>query len=62
MLVPHVDLLINLTTSSTGSIAISTTWPSAATAGFTTYYQYWIVDAGGPQGFSASNALMAVTL
>jgi hypothetical protein len=62
VLVPHIDLLVNLTTSATGSIAINTTWPSTATTGFTTYYQYWITDAGGPQGFSASNALMAVTL
>jgi Glycosyl hydrolase family 26 len=62
VLVPNVDVQVNLTTSSTGGIAIPTTWLSTATTGFTTYYQYWVVDSGGPHGYSASNALMAITL
>jgi len=44
-----------------GSLAIPGTWPPGIPPGFKVYFQYWIPDPVGPLGFSASNALAAMT-
>jgi hypothetical protein len=63
VLVPDTDLVIStFDTDGSGSIVIPTYWPTGVPSGFTVYYQFWIEDAGGPEDFSASNAIMGVTL
>jgi hypothetical protein len=32
-------------------------WPQGVPSGFTTYFQWWIQDPAGPQGYAASNAV-----
>lgn len=62
LLVPAPDILIpGLTTSAAGSIGLSFTWPAGVPAEVSLYYQYWLVDAGGPAGFSASNGLQSTS-
>ena len=61
VLVPQPHALVPLVTDGAGDIALHGTWPGAATAGFTVWFQAWIADASGPAGYSASNALAAKT-
>jgi hypothetical protein len=62
VLVPAPDSLIpGLTTSPTGTLVLSGSWPTGLPPGFQLYYQEWIVDAGGPAGFAASNGLVSTT-
>ena len=59
-MVPQPQLLIPLSTDSSGSRALSWLhWPAALPSGTELLLQYWIVDPAGPAGFSASNALQA---
>ena len=44
-----------------GTLQLSTLWPAAVPAGLSIVMQWWIPDPSGPQGFTASNALVAVT-
>ncbi len=61
VLVPSPDLLVTgLLTSSGGKLVLSTHWPGGVPAGLSLTLQAWIVDAAGPAGLSASNALRAV--
>ncbi len=63
-LVPALDLAgfpLALPTNTNGEVIINATWPAGIPSGFTTYYQYWIVDPAGPVGFSASNAISGTT-
>ena len=60
VLVPSVDLLLpGLPTGPAGSIEVDGTWPTALPTGFEVYLQYWVTDAAGPSGYSASNGLEA---
>jgi len=62
MLIPNFDALFGpLTIDGAGDIALSSFWPSAVPSAFTTYFQYWIPDAAGVQGFAASNGVSATT-
>jgi hypothetical protein len=61
VLVPNVDLFVNLVTSGAGTIAISSSWPAGVPSGTSVWLQTWVQDAGGPKGFAASNALKATT-
>lgn len=62
VLVPNPLLLIGgLLTDAAGTLELSGTWPSGAPAGFTTYYQHWIIDPIGPVGLAASNGLSGTT-
>ena len=57
-MVPNPDFIIpGLTTTGTGSLTLSSTWPAGVPPGFLTYFQEWIVDPAAPKGFSASNGL-----
>ncbi len=64
VLVPNLDLAgfpLALPTGPLGEIIINSTWPAGIPSGFTTYYQYWVIDPAGPVGFSASNAISGTT-
>ncbi len=62
ILVPSPDVLIGpFAVDGTGNLVIAAPWPAGVPAAFSTYLQEWIVDAAGPVGFSASNALSATT-
>ncbi len=52
-------LLLGFTTSPAGRIVLAGNWPAGVPAGTLLVMQYWIVDAAGPAGFSASNAVSA---
>jgi len=52
-------LLLRLTTSAGGSFDLAATWPSGLPAGLTFVMQCWVVDPGGPAGYSASNGVLA---
>ena len=61
VLVPSPDISVPTAfTDASGVLQVGTTWPTGPSAGATFFYQYWIVDAGGPQGLAASNALAGV--
>ena len=61
-LVPSPDIAFQgLSTGPTGEITLSTTWPPGLPAGVQSLFQHWIVDPSGPLGFTASNAVLAIT-
>ncbi|MCB9897746.1 MAG: hypothetical protein H6825_07070 [Planctomycetes bacterium] len=61
-MVPNVDLLVSgFSTAANGSAVISFPWPSGIPSDTTLYYQYWLQDATGPFGFSATNAVSGTT-
>ena len=61
VLVPDLDFTFVLDSGPMGAITLSGSVPPGLPAGLTTYFQYWFVDAGAVQGFSASNALSGTT-
>ena len=62
VLVPFPDItVLGLPLDGTGSLVISGTWPTGLPGGLTSYIQYWVTDAAGPKGLSASNGLSATT-
>ena len=62
IMVPDPDfLLAGLSTGAAGSVQLTGTWPVGIPSGTNTWYQHWIVDAAGPKGFAASNALRATS-
>ncbi|RKY22243.1 MAG: hypothetical protein DRQ55_01530 [Planctomycetota bacterium] len=44
-----------------GSVSLPSSWPAAVPAGVQLVLQYWVQDAAGPAGFSASNGLELLT-
>ncbi len=52
---------IPLVTNGAGDIPIADTWPEGFPPGFVIYFQYWVLDPVGVQGFAASNAISATT-
>jgi len=61
VLVPVPDVVVPLFSDGLGGVFLAVTWPGGVPPGFSIYMQYWIPDAAGPAGFSASNALSATT-
>lgn len=59
-LVPTPDVLLPFHTNSNGKLNLFGDWPAGVPSGQPTYFQLWIEDAAGPQGYSASNGLAAV--
>ena len=59
-LVPAPTILFPRVTGPTG-VKLALNWPASVPAGFDLYFQFWIVDAAGPAGFSASNGLRGTT-
>lgn len=61
-LVPHPDVLVlGVPLDPQGELLLATDWPAGVPAGVSLFWQVWIGDPAGPVGFSASNALRAVT-
>jgi len=61
VLVPSTDLIIaGLVTDALGEVLLFDNWPAGIPSGTTYWFQYWIDDASGPKGLSASNALKAI--
>ncbi len=56
-LVPATDLIVIFSTGLFGEISITNSMPSGIPSGFKMYLHGWAVDAGGPFGHSATNAL-----
>lgn len=62
LMVPRPDVLVvALPIDAQGELLLSTQWPPAIPSGLQFWMQHWIVDAGGPAGLSASNALRGQT-
>jgi hypothetical protein len=58
-LVPSPDLLLaGLLTDAQGGLLLAGTMPDALPSGLTICLQLWTVDAAGPKGFDATNALL----
>ena len=61
-LVPQPRLLIQAgTTDSLGVLMLRGAWPASVPSGASLFLQAWLVDAGGPAGCSATNALSGTT-
>ena len=61
-LVPFPSVLVfGLPTGPAGALTLQGTWPSGLPSGFSLYFQEWVVDASGPSGLAATNAVRAVT-
>ncbi|MCC6672670.1 MAG: hypothetical protein IT458_16520 [Planctomycetes bacterium] len=56
-LVPSPDLLVPMQTDPAGAAALGTTFPAGVPPGAAFYTQAWLLDATGPQGLTATNAL-----
>lgn len=61
IMVPKPEFVIPSTTDANGELQLGTTWPANSPPGVTVYLQFWVDDPGGPQGFSASNAVTGTT-
>jgi len=62
VLVPRPDLLVTgFETNGQGRIELSGLWPAGVPSGANVWIQAWVVDAGGPAGLAASNAVRATT-
>jgi hypothetical protein len=47
--------------SGEGDLALTTSWPVGVPSSVSFYYQWWVIDAAGPAGFSSSNGLQSTT-
>ena len=62
VLVPDADVLVGgLPTGAGGSVQLTGNIPDGLPAGVPIWFQHWVVDAAGPKGFAASNALRSTT-
>lgn len=61
VLAPLPLSLLSFTTSIAGRIVIIGPWPAGVPSGLTLIMQYWISDAAGPKGWSASNGVAPLT-
>ncbi len=63
-LVPNVFApgggLVTLATNGAGALSLSAPLPGAVPSAVSVHFQFWVADAGGPQGFAASNAIELV--
>ncbi len=50
---------LSLVTDAEGELVVSSSWPAGVPAGFVSYYQFWVLDAGAPFGVSGSNGVAA---
>ena len=61
-LVPQPDTVLSgLNTSATGALSVSGVWPTGIPTGVLVSFQFWVNDASGPQGYSASNGVSGTT-
>lgn len=60
ILVPDDDLIIfGLPVTAVGTYSLNSIWPGGLPARSEFYFQFWIPDAVGRQGYAASNGLLA---
>jgi hypothetical protein len=57
VMVPSPNFIFPLFTNFFGEATFGGLWPAGVPSGFTTYFQWWIQDPAGPQGYAASNAV-----
>jgi len=58
VLVPSPERLVGgLVTDSAGELVLAGQWPAGLPSGLELFFQAWIVDPVGPEGFAASNGL-----
>jgi hypothetical protein len=57
VMVPNPNFIFPLFTDFFGHATFGGLWPAGVPSGFTTYFQWWIQDPAGPQGYAASNGL-----
>lgn len=61
-LIPSGDVaILPLATNNVGFLPYSFSWPDGLAPGADLFWQYWVVDASGPEGLTASNALVCTT-
>ncbi|MBL8844043.1 MAG: hypothetical protein JNL90_21140 [Planctomycetes bacterium] len=61
-MVPFPNLVfLGLSTDANGELELSETVDPSAPSDFTFYVQFWVVDAGGPSGWVATNCLAGTT-
>ncbi len=60
-LIPDLQILKFFATDPAGELDLATSWPVGLPAGTEFFWQYWVTDAGGPEGYAASNAVQTVT-
>jgi hypothetical protein len=56
-MVPYPNFIFPAFTDFFGNSSFGGLWPAGVPSGFTTYFQWWIQDPAGPQGYAASNAV-----
>jgi hypothetical protein len=64
VLVPNIltaGFLLPVPTDKDGNATFGNMWPSGIAGGLKLYFQYWILDPDGPQGWAGSNAVRANT-
>ncbi len=61
VLVPSPDITLVFQVNIAGFLSLSAPWPSGFPSCFRIWFQWWMLDASGPQGITASNALVALT-
>ena len=59
---PPFGLAIPLATDGAGTVFLPAAWPAGVPHGIPVYAQCWLPDADGLHGFTASNAVVAVTV
>jgi hypothetical protein len=60
-LVPTPDAILSVSLNVAGGGTVSATWPAGIPSGTQSWYQQWMLDATGPQGFTASNGVVGTT-
>ena len=61
-LVPDADLVLGpFTTSGAGGLTLPGTWPAGVPELLSIWFQAWVQDPAGPQGFAASNGVKCLT-
>lgn len=59
VLVPSPDVALPFVAGAAGSASLSGVWAPGTPAGTPVWAQWWVVDGSGPQGVTASNAVLA---
>ena len=59
---PPFGLALPLATDAGGTLYVPAVWPPGLPHGVPVYAQYWLPDPAGPHGFTASNAVVAITV
>jgi Tol biopolymer transport system component len=60
-LVPAPDMMIIMATDATGFVNPQAAWPPGVPEGLRIYFQAWVADDTGPQGYTASDAVWMIT-